>query len=338
MPYRLLHIFIILLSFATAKQEKPKPAKKVEAITIKRSDLQRTTKLLGRVEANRQAFIKSEASGMVDKIHVSPGQQVEKGQLLLSIENQREKDRLEYATKSKTLAQNQVDRLEKLATTGRASLRELEEAKRMVLEADKQQSAAEDDLAHREVRAPFAGQIGIFNYTEGGSVATGDKITSLADLSDTFVVFDVAESIISLIELGGQVEVNVGDQFVRGEIIVIDPIVNPETGMTKVKARISLPNHKPGRSIYVHVALEKHSNVIVIPETAIFMRRGMVQVVVVKDGKAEYVPVKMGLKQRNHIEIAEGLTAGDVVVAVNPRRIYPGDKLEVVKSDKGSKA
>ena len=320
-----------------AKQKKPKPAKKVEVMTIKRGDLTRTGRLLGRIEANRQAFIKSEASGMVDKIHVSPGQQVEKGQLLLSIENQREKDRLEYATKSKQLAQNQVDRLEKLTKGGRTSLKELDEAKRMVLEADRQQSAAEDDLAHREIRAPFAGQVGIFKFTEGGSVATGDKITSLADLSKTFVVFDVAESIIDLIQLNGMVKAEVAGKLIPGKIIAIDPIVNPETGMTKVKTEVELQDQKPGRSIYVNVALEKRSGVIVIPEEAVFMRKGIMHVVVVKELVAEYRPIQVGLKQHNRIEITSGLKEGEVIVTVNPRRIYPNDKLEIVGQGKETK-
>lgn len=327
MSYRFLIVILIIFApIAMANKEESKSSKKVEAITIKKGRMLRTARLLGRVEAKRQAFIKSEAAGMVAEIHVKPGQTVNKGDLLLSIENQREKDRLEYATKSKELAQNQVNRLQKLSDSGRSSLKELEEAKRMVLEADRQQSAAEDDLAHREIRAPFDGEVGIFNFTEGGSVSIGDKITSIADLSEIFVVFDVSESISELIKIDGLVEIEAN----KGKIIAIDPIINPDTGMTKVKSKIEIKGKKPGQSIYVEVILEQRDDIIAIPEEAIFMSKGITTVVIVKDDLVEYQPVQLGLKQRNQIEITDGLKEGDVIVSVNPRRIYPNDKVEVV--------
>ena len=82
------------------------------------------------------------------------------------------------------------------------------------------------------------------------------------------------------------------------------------------------------------VEASKHTGVVV-PQSAVDETGAMPMVTRIKNGKAERVPVELGLRQADteQVEITKGLEAGDIVIRGSAKSVAPGTLVEVVKQD-----
>jgi HlyD family secretion protein len=97
-------------------------------------------------------------------------------------------------------------------------------------------------LEELRIRSPFQGIVGARTIEVGQRVKEADPLFTIFDSSQVFVIFSVKESQGSLIEKGQIMEVMLDalpDQLFRGQVEIVSPIVDPQTGNITVKGLLS---------------------------------------------------------------------------------------------------
>jgi len=172
------------------------------------------------------------------------------------------------------------------------------------------------------IRAPAAGTV-LKKYVEKGDTVTqGKKLFDLSVAGETQVVLNVDEKNIGLIDLGRQAQV-VADAYpgrtFPAEIFYIAAGVDAQRGSIEVKLRVPDPPPflKPDMTVSAEIVAGRRSDAVTVPADAV---RGASSaspwVLAVRDGRAEKVPVKLGLRGADRIEIASGLDAGAPVIPI----------------------
>ncbi|SFD86467.1 efflux RND transporter periplasmic adaptor subunit [Nitrosomonas sp. Nm166] len=156
---------------------------------------------------------------------------------------------------------------------------------------------------------------------EGKRFMPGETLYQIADLSSVWVLADVFEQDLGLIQPGQKTTIRVDaypDKIFNGEVAFIYPTITPETRTAIV--RIVLPNPdgllKPAMYARVEFAsIPSKDKVLTIPDSAV-LDTGIRRVVLVDLGAGRFEPrtVKLGMHADGYAEVLGGLKAGEAVV------------------------
>jgi membrane fusion protein (multidrug efflux system) len=115
-----------------------------------------------------------------------------------------------------------------------------------------------------------------------------------------------------------------------GKIIAIEPVLDPTTRSARVVAQVSNPGRKlrPGMSANIAAVLSERENAVTIPNQAVFANGDQSFVYTVKpDSTVELVPLKLGTRMADVVEVVQGLTPGAIVVQAGHQKLGPGAKV-----------
>ncbi len=172
--------------------------------------------------------------------------------------------------------------------------------------------------------APQDGEIVERTAVNGMRAAPGDVLFRIADHDTVWVLADVAERDLSLIEVGQKASVRLRaypDRTFSGEVTLIYPHLMAETRTARV--RIELPNPddalRPDMYADVEIATGTAAAVLTVADSAV-IDSGNRQVVILDKGEGRFEPrqVKLGRRGEGRVEIKEGLAEDEnVVVSAN---------------------
>ena len=169
--------------------------------------------------------------------------------------------------------------------------------------------------------SPASGTIISKRIINGQRITAGDELYRIADLSQVWVIADVAEGDLADIKPGTRATVTfrayMGEP-VEGVVTFIYPEMRVETRTARVRVEVPNPEGQLKTDMYADVVFQiggSGTAVIAVPSGAI-IDSGTRQVVLVAkgDGRFEPRPVKLGRRGDGRVEIAEGLTADEEVV------------------------
>ncbi len=169
--------------------------------------------------------------------------------------------------------------------------------------------------------APADGTVMVKNIVNGQKVAAGDALYRIVDLTKLWVIADVAEGDIAEIKVGDRATVTFRAYRgapVEGKVTFIYPQLKPETRTVQVRIEVANPEQKLKPDMYADVVFHADADrgaVVTVPASAI-IDSGTKQIVLVAKGAGRFEPrqVKVGLRGDGHVEVAEGLKAGEEVV------------------------
>lgn len=313
-------------------------------VVAKKGTLQTGPRIAGSLEPKLQARVRSEVSGSVLQVNVDLGQQVKPGQVLARIEDRAIRNAFESAQatvqsaqEELKVSQRQVERTQALVGGGALAERDLETAlsartaaQARLAQARAQLAQAQKQLDAATVRSPMAGVVSERAINSGDVVAPGAALFTIIDPSSMRLTASVPSEAISALQLGKPVQFRVRgypDQSFAGEIEHIAPAADPMT--RQITVLVSIPN-RGGKLIAGlfadgRIATESRQG-ISVPLTALDTRGGTPRVVRVKDGRAEQVEVKVGLRddQAERVELISGVNPGDVLLVGAARDLAPG--------------
>ena len=172
--------------------------------------------------------------------------------------------------------------------------------------------------------APQDGEIVERIAVNGMRAAPGDVLFRIADHNVVWVLVDVAERDLSLIEVGQNASVRLRaypDRVFNGKVTLIYPHLMAETRTARI--RIELPNPdqvlRPDMYADVEIATGTGAPVVTVSSSAV-IDSGERQIVLLDKGEGRFEPraVKLGRRGDGRIEIKEGLAENDkVVVSAN---------------------
>jgi membrane fusion protein (multidrug efflux system) len=86
----------------------------------------------------------------------------------------------------------------------------------------------------------------------------------------------------------------------------------------------------PGQSARLHLALHESSNALVVSSQALMPSAGGYSVYLSRSNKVQMVPVEIGQRGPNTVEIVKGLQKGDTIITSNLLRLMPGSSVQFV--------
>ncbi len=292
-----------------------------------------TLQAVGSTRANESIEITANISDRIERILFREGEQVEAGQLLVVMNSAEERAQLAEALANLSDQRQQFERLDRLVATNSAALSQRDEQKARLEAAEARVGAIRARLEEREIRAPFAGQLGLRQVSPGARIASGTMITTLDDVQPIKLDFSVPEGFLSVLHDGASIRGRTAawpDQVFEGKVIQISPRVDPLTRSVAIRAEI--PNDerrlRPGMLMLVDLVRDERMG-LMVPESALSPRGDDQFVFRIRDGKAEQVRVTVGSRLPGIAEITSGLSEGDVVVAEGGLRLRSGNEVNV---------
>ncbi|WP_295871093.1 efflux RND transporter periplasmic adaptor subunit [uncultured Zhongshania sp.] len=295
---------------------------------------------VGSLVAVNGADLTAEVDGVVTNIYFDSGESVKQGDLLLSMASASEQGDLKRLQAQAELTELNRKRSEQLYKSKSISKSEFDTAVAETNVALAAVQAQKGRLEQKSVKAPFDGQLGIRRVNVGQYLGVGVAIATLQKLDPIDVDFSIPERYLSILEPGLTVAVTVdayGDETYEGQVLAIEPKVNPQTRNVDVRARLSNVEGKlkPGLFATVVVNLPNSNEVTVIPRSAVnYTSYGDSVFVVQKNPDAPPPPdepnpmmgpytdleviqrfVTLGDARGDYIAVSKGLEVGDEVAS-----------------------
>jgi len=335
-----LTIALIGLQLVTGCKPKPGaggppgglPTMQVVAVEARRQPVTESLALVGSIAANEMIELKSEIDGTIQEILFREGQPVEKGQLLIRLdETKLAADVAEFESNFK-LGQANFERARQLAQEKLISQSEYDQAAATFDVRQATLNRKLRELKDTRITAPFSGVIGARNVSPGQVIARNTLLTWLVDVDPVKVELNVPERFLGQLRLGQTLDLTVaafGTNQFHGKVYFIAPAVDANTRTTLVKAEIPNPKLelKPGMFANLELNLQVRENAIVIPENALSqLVEGGGAVVFVVDAASTAQPrkVRLGVRMAGKVEIVEGIETGDRVIVEGLQKIGPG--------------
>jgi len=334
------------------------PPPEVEVVKATAVSVQPWKTFTTRIEAPERVDLRPRISGVIESVHFVEGQQVEKGQLLFSLDQrhliaqvEQLKSELVRADAAFDQARQEAQRARRLVARQaiaeeQAELRESVERQTQaeVAAIKARLAAAELDLSYASIRAPIAGTIARANITAGNTVTANQSLlTNISSNQSRYAYFDMDErtwhqhfstrdqalGVPVLLQLTGET----GFPH-RGQIDFVDNAIDTGTGTLRLRAVLSGGDDAPvpGAFARVRLAVAKASQKILVPDRAIATDLDSRFVLTVADdGKTEYTPVTLGDRFGAYRVITSGLAADTWVVANGTAKIGPDTPISAVE-------
>ena len=283
----------------------------VRQASVEKGELNPEVTALGFVEYDEagleHAHVRTEA--WVEDLQVrTTGEAVESGQVLFRIDS----PRLQNAQEELLQAHRRNAGIE----SARQRLRSLG-----MHDQDIQQMESDGQMMRLvPVRARRDGVVRELNLAEGMFVMAGDTLIEIADLSRVWVMLDLFEADMDLIEPGQPVQVSLPFRpgaAHEGELEFVYP--NLDTDRRVQQARLTLDNPegrlRPGMYARVSLAGDAITDALHVPAEAV-MRTGRKDRIVVATGEGDFQvrEVRVGRRVGDRYEIREGLAEDERVV------------------------
>lgn len=169
--------------------------------------------------------------------------------------------------------------------------------------------------------APGTGTIIEKRVINGQRVMPGDELYRIADLTQMWVVAEVAEADIGAIKVGTNATVTVRaypHDPIRGTVTFIYPDLRPETRTVRVRIEVPNPDERLKIDMYADVVFRAGADgepVVAVPDSAV-IDSGTRRIVLVSKGEGRFEPrdVKLGRRGEGFVEVLEGIKEGESVV------------------------
>lgn len=327
--------FLILMS-ACGEKKDPKAAAgpngpkvlTAEAVVVKAESFQNNYTTSGTLLANEEVTVMPEVSGRITSISFKEGGAVQQGQVLARLNG--EDIRAQIAKlKSQRELQNKIKtRQQELLAIGGISQQDFETTNTSIQGIDADIAYAEAQLRKTAIIAPFSGRAGIRNVSIGAVVTPATVITTLQQTGTLKMDFSVPEQYRNELVAGKKVTFTVTgrlDTFMA-TIAAVEPAANAATRTLRVRATVNNKENKLGPGAFTHVVIpfDHDNNALLIPSQSVIPTNRNKVAAVIRGGKAEMVPIILGTRTADKVEVVQGLAAGDTVLTTGIMQVKPG--------------
>ena len=317
----------------------PGPAPVLVA-NVQQRDVPLKINVAGRTEAFSTVTMRSRIEGQILGVHYQAGQQIKKGQTLVTLDGRALRAQLDQITANLARDRAQLDKAKAdlvrqtdLLAKGFISSATLDGFKATVQTMDATVNAdlaaidlAKVNLSYTTIAAPMNGIAGAVLAFPGGSVKASDTaLVVINQLNPLYVTFSLPESQLKEISrdsMSGKLKVDVrtpgaGGVTAVGELAFIDNTVDSATGTIQLKAKLDNPGERltPGQFVEVAMTVRELPGALLIPAEA--MQAG-------PNGNFVYVAKP---DQTVELRMVQTITGGDKQMLIVEKGLKPGEKV-----------
>lgn len=315
----------------------PGPAVPVTAKILRPDRLDNSISGTGSVLANEDVEIRSELQGKIVRIAFKEGARVKKGELLAKIDDSELRAKEVQAKARRKLAEDNEYRMRMQLKIEAVSQKDYDQAASELELAKGEWQLLKAQLDKTELRAPFAGVVGLKQVSEGAYVSPNTLITTLQEIDPVKIDFTVPGKYAGYVKAGQAIRFTIqgsAEPF-AGSVYAVDPRIDPESRTLRLRARC--PNGSgrilPGAFAAVEVHLGTVDSALLVPSEAVTADARGPKVFLYRGGAAEPRTVQAGLRTDSAVQITGGLAAGDTVITSGIVQIRPGAPVVISQLD-----
>jgi len=304
---------------------------RLETAVVAAATVPRETAFDGVVEAVNQSTVSAQTSGRVLEMPVDVGDQVEKGALIVRFTDTEQKahgaaaeSALGEARARLAEAQLEFDRTREIYAKKLVAKAQYDRARADLdaarARADAAQAAVDEvreELAHTEIRAPYAGIVVARHVQIGETVGVGTPLMTGVSLEHLRVRVDVPHQHIGVLRKHRQARVLLPDDgSLAAEDMRIPPNADPETHTFRVLVTLPPGEHGVYPGMLLKVAFVTGTEERLLLPAAALVRRGEVDAayVVGEDGRIAFRYLRIGSPAVDgRVPVLAGLAAGERV-------------------------
>lgn len=338
---------LALIAFTSCREEQKQVSSSYPTMTVRKESRSLDSRYSASIRGRQDIEIYPQVSGTLQKLLVTEGERVSKGQVLFIIDqvpykaalNTAEADvktaqsalatsRITYEGRKRLLEQQVISDFDMQKATN-----ELASAEAIVEQAEARLVNAQNDLSYTVVRSPADGVVGTLPYRQGALVSSNmeQPLTVVSDNSSMYVYFSMNESqLLDLLQHYGSAEealkgmpdislyLSNGSLYKeKGRIESISGVIDRSTG--SVSLRAVFPNSDgllhSGASGNVAIPTA-YDGCIVIPQEVTFRIQEKVLVYKVVDGKAVSTAIQVSpMDNGQEYIVTDGLEEGTEIVS-----------------------
>ena len=304
----LLALFVGYTLYFLWKKSQPEPTV-YELVSPERRNLVKRTTVAGSMEARRQVAVKPQATGIISRLFVEPGDRVKAGDVIATVRIipdmahlNEAKSRVESARINLAEVQREYDRVQSLYQDGVVSREEFEikssqlaSARESITAAESQvqvitrgQSSRSGGISVTDLRSTITGVVLSVPVKEGASVSgtsaftEGTTVAKIADMNDIIFRGYIDETEVAILKVGMDMELHLGSMqevAIPAKLDYIAPEGEMQNGakMFEVKATANIPDSvtiRSGYSANATIVLGTVHDVLSCDETAISFEDG----------------------------------------------------------------
>ncbi len=317
------------------KASQPPPPPSVEVITLVAESFEQQADLLGELQADNSAVVKSEVPGVIESVDFEDGQTVKAADVLFRLRDREQAARLRESEAELLLAQEDYARTNTLKSQNAAAAAQLDKARANLEMARARTELRRVEFDRTRIRAPFDGRTGARLMSPGARIKVDDGLVRIDGVDPLSLVFTIPEAVLSLARIGAQFELEVAsfpDRRFPGEIRFIASSVDSATRRILIKGRVPNPDGTllPGMFARVKAKLGERNAVLVPEEALVTTSDGTFVWRIGAEDKAERVVVELGGRESGRVEILSGVAAGDRIVTAGTHKVHAGAPVKPV--------
>jgi membrane fusion protein, multidrug efflux system len=309
------------------------PPMAVEVSPVATQNMEDKFEAVGTIEAIQAITVVGEIDAAVKGLPFVEGGALKRNAMIAQLDDAQLA--AEVARSQALLAQSKgtYDRIKRIVDQGAGSLQDLDDAAAALKVAEANLDLANARLSKTKVIAPFDGIVGARRVSVGTFLRGGQAITELANIDDIRVTFSAPERFLDRLTQGATVTVSspaFQGMRLRGRIAVVEPMIDPLMRSARIVATVHNEGRKfrPGMSANVAAVLSQRNDALTIPSESVFGSGNQSFVFLVKpDSTVSRVPVTLGIRTANVVEVLGGLQANALVVRAGHQKLFDGGKV-----------
>jgi len=234
------------------------------------------------------------------------------------------------------LAQKHLEALQKSGESN-----ELQAAKGQLTSAQGKYESAAAQLSYTEIRSPIDGVVTDRPVYAGETPASGTPLLTVMDTSSVIAKAHIPQDQAAALKVGDPATLLApGDVKAAGKVTLVSPALDPNS--TTVEVWIEAPNPdgtlRPGMTVRVQAVAQALTNAIVVPASAVLKTAdGANMVMVVRDGVAHQVPIEVGVRDSDRVQITKGLSGSETVIVSGGYALPDNTKVKIAQSAESAK-
>jgi membrane fusion protein, heavy metal efflux system len=311
----------------------------VEIATAGPARIQSTLELTGEISLNQDRTVQvvPRLMGLVEKVTVSVGDKVKKGQVLAVISSQALADQraeLMAASKRLAMAQSTFQREKTLWEEKISAKQDYLQAQQALQEAEITSQLAREKLTamgalasspgkltNFDIKSPIDGVVTAKNISAGEVLKDDANIFTVADLSTVWVDLNIYAKDLSTVKVGQKATIKATgfDASTVGTVSYVGALIGNQTRTASARIILSNPQSKwhPGLPVNVEVIAAEVEVPVAISKDALQTMRDKSAVFGRYGDAFEERPIQLGRSDGRMVEVTKGLKAGDKYASRN---------------------
>ncbi|MEC7063605.1 MAG: efflux RND transporter periplasmic adaptor subunit [Bacteroidota bacterium] len=308
----------------------------VTVIPVKTSKIKNKISLQSIIKTNQNIVLQPEFTGPISNIKVVEGQSVNKGDVLMIVDDGGLEQSVEFQKEQLKLSKTIFERQSRLWADKIGSEIEYLEAKTAFKTQKIRYSQLNEQLQKSVITAPFDGEIDNVFIELGELVTPGQSpLLRLINTSEMYLEAEVPEKYLKSVSVGTPVEIEIPvlNKKINTKVSFIGKHINTVNRTFRVVVKIKKTDSlSPNLISTLHIFDYINNNALIIPTNIISENSDGSEYVysVNNNNTAQKIFIKTGNEENGYVEVIEGLKENDIIINEGARLVKEGQAVQIV--------